>query len=286
MSSYSEYFEPLTDEEVDSFIEEYEKTTQTEKEIVEVEDLESAFRYREALLLKGAEAEAAIFSGEIKKLIDAYIKGNEKIAEGLKYFTDWTLYSVALRPETADTFECMPLYEDLFAAWAKAGEGVYPDLIRARLQLLHHFLVWKENGGKFDNLPEDQQVLLRDLELNLISNLENEIPALDERGEYQSAYEIKRALQRFFLYRKQPNESIRWMKETVEAIKKTPDFKETQLADLQLELGRIFYTYKKFDAALRYFEVSFALYSQAGEDWEMKMYQAEGWIEECNKQMG
>lgn len=286
MSRFSEYFEPLTDEQVEELIKSYEANPIPSREAIGKDELETAFRYREALVLTGREEEAIAYGSELKTLIDRYLAFNEDKEFGLGFLADWTLYAIAITPETAEDFVCLPQYEELFSAYASLPPKTYPELERARMQLLHHYLTWRDTGGKTENLSPETQAMFADLENNLLSGIEAKVDACKSAGQFQEAYELSKALQRYYLYRKQPNDSINWMKKSMAAMEEIPDHTPMQLGDLNLEMGRIFHSYKKYEVAMRYFEKARELFEQAGDDAEMRMYQAEGWMEECRNWIG
>ena len=199
----------------------------------------------------------------------------------LDFFSEWTLLAVAYTKENKQDFVCLEYYRELLDAYGDFSDTNYNDLVKTKLQLIFHYSFWKDGGGSFSNLADDEREWLENMQTNFPTEVEGRTAEAEETGDFQLALDLMKSMYRYYLSLKKPNEAITFLKAAIETLPKTDDFKEAELGDLNLDLGKILFGYKKFTAALRYFEVAKDIYERGGEETEMKFYQAEGWVEDC-----
>lgn len=282
MSRFSKNMEVTAPENAEDFISEFEgKTSSDSLASLTKDELEQTFRYREALLLVDRVEDAAnVLKGLKDKIFHFREKGGDPVSF-IEFFSEWTLLAVAYTSETKQDFVCMPYYLELLDAFDEVPEAYYNDRVKAKLQLIFHYSFWKAAGGVVSNLTEEDRQMLETMQADFPAEVETQVADAEENGDFELAADLMKSLYRYYLSLKKPNEAITWLKAVIEILPQTPDFKQTELADLNLDLGKILYGYKKYTAALRYFEKAKEIYAAGGEELETQFLQAEVWVEDC-----
>ena len=106
-----------------------------------------------------------------------------------------------------------------------------------------------------------------------------------EREDYVAAVRLLKNAAQFYLMMNRPNDVIAAFKEALEYVPLTPNYHESDLADIYMQLGQVFMGYKKFDVAKRYFTQARDIYEAGGDDLEMLAFQADGWVEEVSRKI-
>lgn len=286
MADYESRMQQMAPEDVDALIRQYESGLAPDTERPRsTEEVEQLFELMTAHSTQGDHARAGQLFALLRDVITDYRARNVDEEKGLEYLIDWSLLALRFTPESRDEFVCMPIYRELFAAIDAGPASLKYRKVQAQSQLHRHYLYWLNNGGDTEALAEDELAFLQAAEGEYAANLEATLEAYEEAGDNGIMIKLHRNAAQFALMQQQPNDAIRHLKATRDLLPEMEDYHPADLGDVNLEIGRIFMSYKKYEVSLRYFNEALDIYREGGEELEMFAYQAEGWIEEVRKMM-
>lgn len=248
-------------------------------------EIELLFEYLHGLVIQNLHGQAGAVFAALRPIIDDYRERLPDDEAGLEYFFDWSMMALRLTPEQRSAFVSLPLYHELFETFDEGPVSLRYRGVQARAQLGRHVDFWISKGGNLDLLDEEDREFILNAQEEYESRSEAAIEEVLEREDYVAAVRLLRNAAQFYLEHKRPNDAIASLKEALEYVPQTPNYHPTDTAELQMQLGQVFMGYGKFEVALRYFRQAKEIYEEGGEDLEILMFQAEGWIEEAQKRM-
>jgi tetratricopeptide (TPR) repeat protein len=203
----------------------------------------------------------------------------------LDFLIDWSLLAIGIMIEKPDQFVSMPVYHDLLDVMDSAPEEFQYKRGRVYLQMATHFRQWLEHGGVEDELDAEDAQLLNSATEAAEAVMEEFLEVAEAREKFEEWVAGHRALLRYYLLIKKPNDAVAQLKAIMEILPRTPDYHPSQLAETQILLGQLFSQFAKWQTARKYFDMARETFEELGEEFEMHMYQAEGWMEECDKHL-
>ncbi len=286
MRDFEALYHDMAPEEVEEALAELEPRIQlTPTEGRSAKEIESLFEYMQGLSTLNRHAEAAEVFTALRGIIDDYRHRHAEAVDGLEYFYEWSTLALKLTPESRSTFVSMPLYHELLETFDNGPVALRYRGVQARAQLVRHVEFWLDKNGSLENLSEEDQAFIKAARDEYEALHEAAVDDCVEREDFLPVVRLYRNAAQFYLLQQKPNDAIVCLKEAVEYVADTPDYHETDKADLLLQIGQVFLGYTKFDIALRYFDQAYKIYEEAGEDFEIQMYQVEGWMDEARKRM-
>lgn len=203
----------------------------------------------------------------------------------IDFLIEWSLLAISITTERTDRFVSMPVYLDLLDVLDNAPEEFQYKRGRVILQLSLHFQQWREKGGVDDDLADEDLSLLEDAVEMAEEMMDEFLNTAEEKGKYDEVLQGHRALFRYYLNVQKPNDAVAQMKAIIQTLPQTTDYHPSQTAEAQILLGQLFSQFKKWQTALKYFTMAKEQFEELGEEYEMNMFQAEGWMEECEKHL-
>ncbi|MCB9231399.1 MAG: tetratricopeptide repeat protein [Bacteroidia bacterium] len=287
MSQFEKELELKSEEELEALALQFKDKINLEtEEILSSEQIREMFHYHSTLLALGEIRSAADLHAAIRPHIDRLIASGNEPEASRDLLTDWVFVLVNTVEEARDSFVSLPHYQEIFAAFDELGDGIYPKKLKTGLQMGHHYKYWITIGGLPENLSDEDREFLEDAADNWVDGVENAIESLEESEEWDKVADLKKAMYRFYLHGKRPNEAIATLKELIEVTPQTSTYHPADVGDLYLDLGKLFTQHSKWAAAIKYFEKAREIYEELGDDFELFTMQAEGWIAEAEKMMG
>lgn len=272
-----------TDDELFQLVKDFSDRFDFEADVLYTkEDIDDMFNFHTVLrVLTDYETSATVFEG-MKKAIDKYHKEGDDIDKALDFLADWSFMAMNYTDEKQDEFVCLPYYEEVLAAFRDAPEKFRAKELKVKLQMAHHFRYWLANDGDIEALEEDLRHFLVKLVEHFPEVVAGVVEQKETEGHYDDAVDLSRALYRFYHHGRKPNEAVQFLKRTIELIPNSKDYVEADTADLYMSLGRLYADHSKWETARKYFQMALDIYAKQGEDFEMFVAQAEGWIDEAN----
>lgn len=250
------------------------------------QEIETLFEYMQGLLLLNRHEDASKVFDALRRVIDDYRKRFPSDENGLEYFYEWSLLALRLTPESRSRFVSLPLYQELFETFDEGPERLRYRGVQCRAQLVRHVDFWLSKGGSLDSLEEEDRAFIQCARDEYEARSEAAIEEVLEREDYVAAVRLLRNAAQFYLLHSRPNDAIACLKEALEYLPMTPNYHEVDSADLDMQLGQIFMGYGKFEVAKRYFAQARQIYGDGGEEFEVQMLQADGWVEEAQSRLG
>lgn len=206
--------------------------------------------------------------------------------EALSYMAEWNLLALRFTPMSSEEFAELPYFMEIIYQYEKAEPKFRIMYIQTKLSLILHYLDWINNGGTLNNFSDENRKFLENLEANCENELLKDLDAMREKAELRNAIELSQAMFKFYRAQDKPNEELKMLKFLLVDIEKDEESTKADLADVNMEVAKLLANYEKFDIAQPYFQDAKSLYESLGEEYEMLMYQAEAWVEECAKHIG
>jgi tetratricopeptide (TPR) repeat protein len=284
MRDFEALYTEMHADEIGPHVEELETRVKVEPHTGRsADDIESLFEYMQGLIMLNRHGEAGIVFNALRPIIDDFRERRPEDESGLDYFFEWSLLALRLTPESRSTFVSLPLYREILETFDDGPVKLRYRGVQARAQLTRHIDFWIGKGGNPELLSEEDQAFITAAKDEYESRSEAAIEEVLEREDYVAAVRLLRNAAQFYMGMNRPNDVIACFKEALEYAPLTPNYHESDSADIQMQLGQVFMGYGKFDVAKRYFVQARDIYESGGEDLEMLMFQAEGWIDEVNR---
>lgn len=224
---------------------------------------------------------------EVYHVLDAaigdYLQRNPEAVEGYDYLLEWSMLAIRFVQERRDQFVCLPIYQDLFAAFAEAPATCDHLAVRARLHLMKHVQFWQAQAGNAGKLSASDKEWLDEMAEGYEEASDNALEAAEARGDVEVVVRLYRDAAQFYFFTQQPNDGIACLKSALEEMPKVPGYIPADSAHVLMEIGQVFLSFKKPAIALKYYTQAKEIYDAGGEDMEMDAFRAEGWIDECKK---
>ncbi|HHG84059.1 MAG TPA: hypothetical protein ENJ82_04855 [Bacteroidetes bacterium] len=246
-------------------------------------EIEQMFELLHGFSASGQHEKAAQVFEQLHLAIADYRSQEENQEKALHFLIDWSLQALRFTPEQQDTFVCMPIYTDLFAAIEAGPASMKYQAIRGQLQMIRHYEFWQSKGGNPEKLAEADQATLENAVSSFPEAVEAAIEAEQATETWEALVRLCRYASSFSLSKRKPNDAIGHLKMALQYLPETKEYHIADAADLNMQLGTIFLEYKKYDVAIRYFGQAKSMYESGGEELEMFVFQAEGWVEEAEK---
>jgi tetratricopeptide (TPR) repeat protein len=248
-------------------------------------EIERLFEYMQGLIMLNRHAEASAVFTALRPIIDTYRENHPDSEAALDYFFEWSMLALRLTVESRSTFVSLPLYHELLETFDNGPVALRYRAVQARAQLVRHLDFWIGKGGNPDNLEAEDMAFIRLAKDEYVERSEAAIEEVLEREDYVAAVRLLKNAAQFYLMMNRPNDVIAAFKEALEYVPLTPNYHESDLADIYMQLGQVFMGYKKFDVAKRYFTQARDIYEAGGDDLEMLAFQADGWVEEVSRKI-
>ena len=282
----------MSAEQIEAQIVEWEEKYDLNPDIeYETEDVQNLFDLQAAYTAIGDIASAAQVFDSLRPIIETFRESDKDTDKGLEFLADWNFIAMRHTDEVPTEFICMPYYRELLDAFTEAPEKFRLKEVKSKLQLVHHFRYWIATGGNYEVIAEDEREFLRHMHDGYVQEVETLLDDLRAKGEWKNLVDTEKSLYKFFNHSRKPNETVKWLKATIEDMPQLEETKDVDIAELHVELGQLFFQYKKYPAANKYFKLAFDTYSlHIDEEDEHNYYdvlaaQAEGWMDECEKMM-
>lgn len=286
MSTFEKELEIKSEVEIKTLIKEFEeKIDFSTEEILDSDAIQGMLNFRKAVSVLGNIVRSADLQMSILPHIQRLIEAGTEGETALGLYVDWVFNELNLLKEELNSFVALPLYRSVFDAFDKFGEGVYPKRLKTGLQMGLHYKYWLTLGGNSEMLDQNDREFLQDVAENWAEEVEQGINMLEQMEEWEKVLSLKKSMHSYFTKAKKPNDAIKYLKGMIADTPKTPDYHIADVADLQMDLGKFFADFRKWPAAIKYFEQALATYQELGEEFEMFTMQAEGWIQEAKKRM-
>lgn len=284
MSTFREQLDHMDPEEIAGMSRKYAAELNLEAhEGKSSEEVEKFLEYLYVTMHLGDYEQASEIFATTELAIQDLVKRGEEPQKSMDLWIEWTLLALNFYQEEAQTFVCYPLYKALMDGFDLLDESVSWKRARVRLQLNHHYQHWLEQGGNADALDAEQRSFLEDLGQGFEEEYEQAMTEREEAEDWDALYKLQRSLYRFYIAKRKPNDAISVMKQTLETLPNTEGYHAADSADLNMEIGKVFLQYKKKAVARKYFVTAKEIFETCGEEMEMFVYQAEGWIDEADK---
>ena len=198
------------------------------------------------------------------------------------------LYQFELRymADSREHFDKWEVYQQLLKEVDEGPAAKRYRGLEIRILLMTAYRQWTGKGGRVDKLPKAAEVFMAEVESGYEALSDAEMEAAEERGDAAAVVSLFRNAAQFYFFAKQPNDAIACLKSALEELPKVPNYVEADSADLLMEIGQVFHTFKKFDVAMKYFQQALEIYERGDESLGMMVAKAEAWIETCKKAKG
>ena len=247
--------------------------------------LNTLFDLMEAIKASGDIERSADLFFALKPLTLKLIEQPGQQEEGLSLLAEWSLNAMTFTPESKTDFACFPVYEELFANYAAAPPQFRIKEAKAKLQLVHHFRYWVATGGETIALDPAVLAFLNEHHDGYLVEIEEIIQQREAAEDWESVFELCLILYRYYRYNRRPNQAIANLKKVIETLPLTKDYEPALKAERLLELGTVYREYKKYETAIKYFDMARSIFDELGEDYEMFSIQAEALAEESQGNM-
>lgn len=286
MRDFEAFYIEMQSEDIEKHVQELETQVGAAPYAAETpQGIETLFEYVQGLIMLNRHAEASAVFNSLGPIVDAYRENHPDQDDGLDYFFEWSMLALRLTQESRTAFVTMPLYHELFDTFDNGPVTLRYRGVQARGQLIRHLEFWLGKGGNFENLPEEDRAFIQTARDEYDARSEAAIEEVLEREDYVAAVRLLRNAAHFYLMMNRPNDVIASYKEALEYVPLTPNYHESDSADIYMRLGQVFMGYKKFEVAKRYFIQARDIYEAGGEELEMLAFQADGWVEEVSKKI-
>lgn len=284
MRNYEAEFEQMDPDSIVQLVRELEaKLEPTVEKVRTPEEIEQTFELLHGYAAVGQHDKAAEVFDHLHSTIAEFRKRDVDAEKALRFLIDWSLLALRYTPEQRETFVCLPIYKDLFAAIETGPEKMKYQAIRAQLQLIRHFDFWQSQGRNPEALPAEEREMLETAVSSFPETAEAALEKAQADEHWEALVRICRYASSFYLSARKPNEAIRSLKLAIQYIPQTENYHVADAADLNMQLGTVFLEYKKYDVSIKYFQTAKDLYESEGDELEMFAFQAEGWIEEAER---
>lgn len=250
-------------------------------------EIEFLFDYYYSHHLMGSEIEEENRVLEaLRPILENFLMAPENLDKGSDYFIEWGLLVINRLPEMRDSFASLPIYQELFALLEKLPEEKHYKIPQLRLQLIHHYRVWDVTPGtRPDALTEEESRFIKGNAKEFIPQAEKLIALYEKKGDLKARTSVKQSLLRYYLTSGLPEKGIILAEELKTELPSTPEYHPGDLAEIEMDLGRIHTALEKYPEAIKFFNEAKKIYDELGEEWEMFSYKAEGQIENCEARM-
>lgn len=247
------------------------------------QDLKEIFEFVQLLIFDRRLENMVLTLNSIKPHIERAVSQNPENDNMLEYLVEWNILAMRfVLPDKKHLAE-LPFYMEI-KHLTEDKDGIFrAKELQTRLNILNYYKTWSEGGGNPERLSEEENVTIQDLLENTETQIEEHVTRWEESGDIASTLMVLRALFRYYQLQEKPNEAIKTLKEILEILPKHPEFTPTDTADVNAEIGMIFYRYKKYGTAIPYLEKACQTYEEAGEDYEMHFAQVESFLAECRQ---
>ncbi len=287
MRDFEALYHDMEPEDVEVHIAQLESKVNVEpQEGRSAPEIDLLFEYMQGLKKLDRHEEASAVFGSLRGIIDDFRKREEGSILGHEYFFEWSMLALSLVTESRSSFVTMHLYRELLETFDNGPETLRYRGVQSRGQLLRHVEYWLGKGGDMEVLEDDDREFIQAARDEYEALSEAAIDDCVDREDYVAVVRLYRNAAQYYLLLKKANEAIVALKEAIEYLPDTPDYHEVDKADMLLQIGQIFLGYGKNEIAIRYFSQAIEIYEKEGEEFEMQVYQAEGWIEEAKKRVG
>lgn len=199
----------------------------------------------------------------------------------VRYLVEWNNLAIRLIPNTTEEYTELRYYSEIIRLCADTYPEIETNAYRAKLGLAAGYAAWASSGGVPTNLTDEDLAFIE----NILQNVEAETLATVEiwraMEDYTALIPLERTLARYFVAARKPNDAVRIYKQMLLDLQRHPAYHPVDSADLQMELGALFYGHKKYQVAAGYFEDAQEGYQSAGEAYEIHAAQAAGMVEDC-----
>lgn len=282
MTPIEEILDFLEPEEIDARIAAYRESIDLNAHTYHaLDDFHRIFDYIKHLIYVREFEDAAQILHQSRSHLEAALGANPNDLAYVNLWIDWNELAMRFVLPEPDNFAEYPFFKEIEDICNQHDESLRLRLLHNKLAVLTHLENWKTMGFEIDVLPPDQQQGVIELSTNAISEILEQLGIWKEASAYAELISLKRSLLRYYSFTNQPKQAIELLKELLKELPHHPEFTPTDLADVNLEIGSIYFNYNKYKIALPYLETARDLYEEAGVEFEVHASQAEALVQEC-----
>ena len=286
MTTTEELLDLVDPDEIDERIAAYRKSIDLKIQVYSTtDDFQRIFDYIRHLIYVREFEDAARVLHEARVHLEKAVEQNSSHLDFLNLWIDWNELAMRFVLPEPDQFAEYPFYKEIESVCLQHGDQLRLRLLHNKLALLTHLENWKSMGFEIDLLPADQLDGVTELIENAVSEINEQIISWKAQSAFVELISIKRALLRYYSFTNQPKLAIEILKEMLEELPQHPQFNPTDLADINLEIGSIYFNYSKFKVAIPYLEAARDIYEEAGEEFEIHASQSDALVKECEEQI-
>jgi|GEM_PF-2767421 len=247
------------------------------------QDLKEIFEFVQLLIFDRRLENMVLTLNSIKPHIERAVNQNPDNDNFLEYLVEWNILAMRfVLPDKKHLAE-LPFYVEIKHLTTEKDGIFRAKELQTRLNILNYYKTWSEGGGNPERLSDEDTEIINDILENTETLISEQVAHWKENGNIAPALIVLRGLYRFYQLQEKPNEAIKILKEILEILPLHNAFTPTDTADVNAEIGMIFYRYKKFATAIPYLEKACQTYDEAGEEYEMHFAQVESFLTECRQ---
>jgi hypothetical protein len=277
----AEQFDP---EAIAAQIESYRQTLDLENgDYASLEGIKTLFDYYNLLVEATLVADAFDAITGIRLHLDAALEADPENLELLEYLIEWNQQAMRFSAFVPDEYSEYPFLEEIVAV-AEPVPALHGRMWQARVSMLVNWDNWQRLGGKVDQMDQDVRAILEELKETLLADMEAAIEDLKSAEHHAQVVHVRRAISLYTRLQNDPNASISALKALLEDLQQLPDYTPAMRAETLVEIARLLMEYKKFKPAIPYLTEAVEILTEAveaDETLEMRLYQAEALLEEC-----
>jgi tetratricopeptide (TPR) repeat protein len=247
------------------------------------QDLKEIFEFVQLLIFDRRLENMVLTLNSIKPHIERAVNQNPDNDNFLEYLIEWNILAMRFVLPDKKYLAELPFYVEIKHLTADKDGIFRAKELQTRLNILNYYKTWREGGGNPECLSNEDAEVINDILENTETLISEQVAHWKENGNITPALIVLRGLYRFYQLQEKPNEAIKILKEILEILPLHTAFTPTDTADVNAEIGMIFYRYKKFATAIPYLEKACQTYEEAGEDYEMHFAQVESFLTECRQ---
>jgi tetratricopeptide (TPR) repeat protein len=286
MTPTEELLDLVDPDEIDERIAAYRQSIDLKNQVYSTtDDFNRIFDYIRHLIYVREFEDAARVLHEARSHLEKAVEHNSNDLKFLNLWIDWNELAMRFVLPEPDQFAEYPFFKEIESVCLQHGDQLRLRLLHNKLALLIHLENWKSMGFEINMLPTEQLNGVTELIEKAISEINEHLKSWKLQSAYVELISLKRALLRYYSFTNQPKLAIEILKEMLEELPHHPQFNPTDLADINLEIGSIYFNYNKFKVAIPYLEAARDIYEAAGEEFEVHASQSDALVKECEEQL-
>lgn len=255
--------------------------SQSEDFSTDTETAKRIFKLIHALIYLGDYEEAIYKIHQAENIVYSLLGHDTSSLEAIDFAAEWNLLAMRFTAFHPGEFNDYPYFKEIVRLYENHPSGFHIQMVHGYISLIINYQVWKNRGGNAEKLPPDQQQELENLVANYPNQLQEMAQNAKTQGDIEKEVLLNRALARYAIAINDPNLAIGCLKVLRDILPQYPKHLSSDIADVDMEMGMLFVSYKQYSQAKPYFEQALKSYQSLSEEYELFAAQAEGWITEC-----